>query len=209
MALLWAEEQGLRATRWVLPSFEPPPPAAPPAPSPPPPDPALMAARLAEIEAEAAARGYALGELQGRAAGLAAAGEQAARVRAVLDALAAPLAAVDAELERVLVAMTLEAARRIAQQELAIEPARVAAVVRDAAAALGGVPRALRVHVAPEDYGALTEVLASEVSGSGWTLVADGDVLPGGCRVESEHARVNASLDARAAGLAHEILGCE
>ena len=207
MALLWAEEQGLRATRWVLPSFEPPPMAAPAAPSPPPPDPALMAARLAEIEAEAAARGYALGELQGRAAGLAAAGEQAARVRAVLDALATPLAALDAELERVLVAMTLEAARRIAQQELAIEPARVAAVVRDAAAALGGVPRALRVHVAPEDYGALTEVLASEVSGSGWTLVADGDVLPGGCRVESEHARVNASLDARAAGLAHELLG--
>ncbi|MDP3858031.1 MAG: FliH/SctL family protein [Stagnimonas sp.] len=203
MALLWAEEQGLSAKRWQLPSFE-----LPPAP-PPPPDAAATAARMAEIEAEAAARGYALGELQGRAAGLAAAEAQAARVRAVLDALATPLSVLDAELERVLIAMTLEAARRIAQQELAVEPARVAAVVRDAAAALGSVPRALRVHVAPEDYGALTEVLSSEISGAGWSLVADGDVLPGGCRVSSEHATVNASLDARAAGLAHELLGAE
>ena len=203
MALLWAEEQGLSAKRWQLPSFELPPR------SPPPPDAAATAARMAEIEAEAAARGYALGELQGRAAGLAAAEAQAARVRAVLDALATPLSVLDAELERVLIAMTLEAARRIAQQELSVEPARVAAVVRDAAAALGSVPRALRVHVAPEDYGALTEVLSSEISGAGWSLVADGDVLPGGCRVSSEHATVNASLDARAAGLAHELLGTE
>lgn len=206
MALLWGEEQGQRAARWSMPSFELPKPAPPP---PPPPDPAVAAARLAEIEAEAAARGYAIGEMQGRAAGLAAAAAQAEKVRAILDALATPLAALDGELERVLVAMTLEAARRIAQQELAVEPARVAAVVRDAAAALGSTPRALRVHVAPEDYGALTEVLSSEVSGAGWSLIADGDVLPGGCRVSSEHATVNASLDARAAGLAHELLGAE
>lgn len=203
MSELWTSEHGARATRWVLPSFEAP------KPPPPMPDPTATAARLAELEAEAAARGFALGEIQGRAAGLAAAEAQAARVRAVLDALAMPLGALDAELERVLVAMTLEAARRIAQQELSVEPARVAAVVRDAAAALGSVPRALRVHVAPEDYGALTEVLSSEISGAGWSLVADGDVLPGGCRVSSEHATVNASLDARAAGLAHELLGNE
>ena len=40
MALLWAEEQGLRATRWVLPSFEPPP-VVPSPPSTPAPDPAV------------------------------------------------------------------------------------------------------------------------------------------------------------------------
>ena len=62
-------------------------------------------------------------------------------LRAVLDALAKPLIAVDAEMERVLVALTLEAARRIAQQELNLDPAKVAAVVRDAVASLGDMLR--------------------------------------------------------------------
>ena len=131
----------------------------------------------------------------------------AEQLRAMLDALAKPLIAVDTEMERVLVALTLEAARRIAQQELNLDPTKVAAVVRDAVAGLGAGARRVAVYVNPNDYAALSEALADQVSSpEGWRLVADPEVLPGGCHVESEQASVVASLDARAAGLAHTLL---
>jgi len=115
--------------------------------------------------------------------------------------------AVDAELERVLVALTLEAARRIAQQELNLDPAKVAAVVRDAVSGLGNGARGVAVFVHPDDYAALEQALADQLErAEGWRLVADPEVLPGGCRVESEQASVVSSLDARAAGLAHTLL---
>ena len=61
--------------------------------------------------------------------------------------------------------------------------------------------------ISPDDYAALSEALAAQMqSEAGWRLVADPEVLSGGCRVESEQASVVASLDARAAGLAHALL---
>lgn len=209
MSTLWSAAHSEGATRWAKPVFDLPPAAVPL-------DAALEAAqaqaRRVADEAEAQARGFASGHAAGFAQGLAegrnAAETLAETLRAMLAGLAQPAAVVDAELERVLVALTLEAARRIAQQELALDPAKVACVVRDAVASLGHGARAVAVFVHPDDYAALAEVLGQEMrSSEGWRLVADPEVLPGGCRVESEQASVVASLDARAAGLAHALLG--
>lgn len=201
MSTLWSDEHARQATRWAKPIFDEQPSAAGL-------DFGAQQARCAELEAAAEARGYAVGHAAGLAAGGAHAAQIAQQIKTTLDALSQPLAMVDAELERVLVALALEAARRIAQQELHLEPAKVAAVVRDAVASLGSGARAVTVYVHPDDYAALMEALADSLHGSEpWRLVADPEVLPGGCRVESEQASVVASLDARAAGLAHTLLG--
>lgn len=204
MSTLWSEESSRTATRWAKPAFDAPRIIRQD-------DAALQLARSTAAEAEAQARGFAIGRAAGMADGMATAELLVEQLRTVLDALATPLAAVDAELERVLVALTLEAARRIAQQELNLDPAKVAAVVRDAVSGLGAGARSVAVYVNPDDYAALAEVLADQTrsdpeAGPGWRLVADPEVLPGGCRVESEQASVVASLDARAAGLAHTLL---
>ncbi len=200
MTALWTEDYSRSATRWAKPVFDQPRTTRAD-------DTAAHIARLATAEAEAQARGFSIGHAAGIAEGRHAAGQLLDQLRGTLDALARPMAAMDAELERVLVALTLEAARRIAQQELNLEPAKVAAVVRDAVAGLGSGARSVAVFVNPNDYAALAEVLEEQVSSpEGWRLVADPEVLPGGCRVESEQASVVASLDARAAGLAHTLL---
>jgi len=200
MTTLWSEERSATATRWHKPVFDLPPVSRADEAS-------VQQARAAAAEAEAQARGYAIGHAAGRADGMATAELLVAQLRQTLAALARPLTVVDAELERVLVALTLEAARRIAQQELHLDPAKVAAVVRDAVASLGAGARDVAVFVHPDDYAALSEALAAQMqSEAGWRLVADPEVLSGGCRVESEQASVVASLDARAAGLAHALL---
>lgn len=197
MTALWTDAHSRGATRWAKPAFDAPRQSRPDD----------LSAHLAAAEAEAQTRGFAIGRATGLAEGRAIAEGLAEQLRAVLNALATPLIAVDAEMERVLVALTLEAARRIAQQELNLDPTKVAAVVRDAVAGLGAGARRVAVYVNPNDYAALSEVLADQVNSTeGWRLVADPEVLPGGCHVESEQASVVASLDARAAGLAHTLL---
>jgi len=206
MSALWSDASARDATRWAKPSFDLPRPAPIPVVSRQD-EMAQQAARLAAAEMEAQARGFAAGRAAGMAEGMAAAAGLVEQLRCTLDALAAPLSAVDAELERVLVALTLEAARRIAQQELNLDPAKVAAVVRDAVSGLGNGARGVAVFVHPDDYAALEQALADQLErAEGWRLVADPEVLPGGCRVESEQASVVSSLDARAAGLAHTLL---
>lgn len=200
MTTLWTLENSSTATRWAKPAFDVPRSGRVE-------DASQQQARVQQAEADAQARGFAVGRAAGLADGRAAAERLALQLRSVLGSLAKPLAIADAETERILVALTLEAARRIAQQELNLDPAKVAAVVRDAVASLGSAPRNVAVFVNPDDYAALAEVLAEETrSAEGWRLVADPEVLAGGCRVESEQASVVASLDARAAGLAHTLL---
>jgi len=200
MSVLWNEEHSRQATRWAKPMFDLPR-ATRPA------DAHAQQAQLADVQEQARMQGFALGRAAGMADGRAEIERLRSRLQATLDALAKPMATVDAEVERVLVAVTLEAARRIAQQELHLEPAKVAAVVRDAVAGLGSSARAVAVFVNPDDYAALATALANEMQGGeGWRLVADPEVLGGGCRVESEQASVVSSLDARAAGLAHTLL---
>ena len=203
MSALWTEAHSRAAIRWAKPVFDlPRPPAAPPLP-----DLAQQLAQLVAVEADAQAAGFATGHAAGLAEGRQMAADTATRLRSTLDALAKPLAVVDAELERVLVALTLEAARRIAQQELNLDPAKVAAVVRDAVTSLGNGASGIAVYVHPDDYAALSDALGFEMeTANAWRLVADPEVLPGGCRVQSEQASVVASLDARAAGLAHTLL---
>ncbi len=200
MTTLWTDERSRTATAWAKPAFDTPRSGRID-------DAAAAQARATAAEAAGEARGYAAGHAAGLANGQITMALIAEQLRGVLAALARPMAAVDGEMERVLIALTLEAARRIAQQELNLDPAKVAAVVRDAVASLGVGPRNVAVYVNPDDYAALTEAMADEMrSAEGWRLVADPEVLPGGCRVESEQASVVASLDARAAGLAHTLL---
>lgn len=200
MSLAWTEENRRGAQLWATPIFDPVRSRSV--------DPAEHLARLATLEAEAQARGFAAGRAAGLAEGRALIGELAQQVKGLCISLAQPLAVLDAETERLLVALTLEAARRIAQQELHLDPTKVAAVVRDAVCALGGGARGVAVYVHPDDYAALATALEGEMQGAeGWRLVADPELLPGGCRVDSEQASVVSSLDARAAGLAHSVLG--
>lgn len=200
MTTLWTTENSSTATRWAKPAFDVPRSGRAE-------DASQQQARAQQAEADAQTRGFAVGRAAGLADGRAAAERLAIQLRNVLGSLARPLAIADADTERILVALTLEAARRIAQQELNLDPAKVAAVVRDAVASLGNAPRNVAVFVHPDDYAALAEVLAEDTrSSEGWRLVADPEVLAGGCRVESEQASVVASLDARAAGLAHTLL---
>lgn len=166
---------------------------------------------IEDIEAaahrEGQERGYEEGYAQGLAAGRANVKAQAARLQALLDHLAHPLSELDAKTEQALLALMLELARRLVQQELATDPLRMLAIVRDAVSHLSGPAKNLRVKLNPEDLRVVSEHLDAPTGEEVWVLVSDRQLMQGDCIVESESARVDARLDTRQAQLAQRLLG--
>ena len=165
------------------------------------------AQQLDEMEAAAYQEGFARGHGEGYAAGLQQARNEAARLRDLVVHLARPLAQIDEEVERTLVAMTVEVARRLVQQELEMDPTRVLGVVREAIGALDGAGRELRVMAHPDDAALLQEHLVAPPEASSLRVIADRSLVRGDCRVSSEFAQVDARLDTRQANLAQSIMG--
>lgn len=165
---------------------------------------------LEDIEAaayrEGQERGYGDGHAQGLAEGRAEIEAQTARLRALLDHLTHPMSEVDAQIEQALVALMLELARRLVQQELATDPAKMLAIVRDAVGHLSGPAKDLRVRLHPDDLRVVSEHLDAATGDEGWVLVPDRQLMQGDCIVESESARVDARLDTRQAQLAQRLL---
>lgn len=197
--ILSGEAFAAQAATWTLPSFDDalrrearPPPSA---------------AQIESVEAAAAREGHARGLAEGRAQGLAEVRAEAARLRALIEHLSAPLAEVDTKTEQALVALMLELARRLVQQELAADPAKVLGVVRDAIAHLAQPVRTPRVRLHPDDARIVAEHLREEPETGEWQIVPDRQLMPGDCIVESESARVDARLDTRQAQLAQRLLG--
>ncbi|WP_165797301.1 FliH/SctL family protein [Solimonas fluminis] len=165
------------------------------------------AQQLDEMEAAAYQDGFARGHGEGYAAGVQQARAEAARLRELVAHLARPLAQIDEEVERTLVAMTVEVARRLVQQELELDPARVLGVVREAIGALDGAGRELRVMAHPEDAKLLQEHLVAPPEVNSLRVIADPSLMRGDCRVASEFAQVDARLDTRQANLAQSLIG--
>lgn len=198
-SILSGDSHGSQAAPWSLPSFD----AMLRARSAPPPS----AKQLEELEAEAAREGHARGYADGYAQGAAAARAEAKRLSSLLEYLAAPVADLDARTEQALVALMLELARRLVQQELAADPSKVLGIVRDAIAHLAQPARGLRIKLNPEDARVVAEHLEVEAREERWQIVADRQLMPGDCVVESDSARIDARLDTRQAQLAQRLLG--
>ncbi|MBL6750905.1 MAG: flagellar assembly protein FliH [Nevskia sp.] len=183
--------------RWQAPVFGV---AAARAPEPP------TAAQLEAIEAAAYEEGFARGRSEGLAAGVAEARAQALRLAALMDHMAQPLAALDAEVEGALTALALQIGRRLALHELATDPARVGAIVNKAIAALVAVPREVRVHLHPEDARLLKDSLVPPAEVGAWRIVPDAVLGRGDCRICGETGWVDATIETRAAGIAQALL---
>lgn len=188
--------------------LSPPGPAAAPAP-PPPPEPAITPALLEAAVQAAHDAGQALGREEGfeagRREGLAEleelrrrdAAEIGARVDAVAAAFQAQLDAVERQLAGALAGVAAEIARQVVRRELATRPALVEDVAREALAALVASARRVRVRVNPEDHRLLAGHAALELEAHDARLVEDPAVSRGGCVVDCDIARVDATIEAR------------
>lgn len=201
-AAYWSAETVGTVHRWDLPDFSPPPPPV---------IPPHTAEHFDELERTAYEDGYARGHADGNAQGY---GDGAARVRSaaacsrtLFEHAAKPLKALDADVERALVALALEVGRRLAQATLLQSPEAVAGVIQESLNALAQPARDARIHLHPADVALVKDTLTLPEDYAGWRLVADKELMRGDVLIATDSARVDARLDTREAAVAQAVLG--
>jgi flagellar assembly protein FliH len=125
----------------------------------------------------------------------------------VLQHLAQPLKALDAEVEEELLLLALAVGQQLTRRELQADPAQIVAVVRECLEQLPLGARDVRVQLHPEDAACVRERLAAPTEQRAWTLVDDPTLARGGCIVLSDVSKIDARLESRLNAIAATALG--
>lgn len=135
---------------------------------------------------------------------------QRERVEAVLNTLARPLNSMDEQTELALVQLALSVAKQIIRRELRSAPGQIIAVVREAVQLLPMSRQTIRVYLHPEDAALVREVFALDAGGEHtWHVFDDPSQSRGGCRVLTDDATVDASIEGRIAAVFAHVMGGE
>ncbi len=185
-----------RLTRWSLPVFDAPADAAPP-----------TAQAIEDIEAAAYEEGKRRGYEDGVQAGREDMRREAARLRALIEQIARPLAQLDEDVERALVDLACALARKLVDESLQCEPQHVVTLARTALAALPPDLRDIRLYAHPDDAALLREQLQPPPEAQQFRVLDDAQLQRGDCRVQTESSYLDARLDTRLALAAAALAG--
>ncbi|UVE16374.1 flagellar assembly protein FliH [Pseudomonas sp. LS44] len=158
---------------------------------------------LEAIRQDAYNEGLATGEKDGFRAGQLRAKQEAdvalaaklGSLESVMQQLFEPIAEQDLELERMLVNLVSHMARQVIQRELVSDSSQIRHVLREALKLLPMGAGNIRIHINPQDF-AVVKALRDRHEES-WRILEDEALLPGGCRIETEHSRIDASIETR------------
>ncbi|MGA5483885.1 flagellar assembly protein FliH [Pseudomonas siliginis] len=197
---------------WALPSFDPPKPEPEPEPEPEPPEmeevpleevQPLTLEELESIRQEAYNEGFAIGEKEGfhsttlkvRQEAETALAAKISSLELLMANLFEPIAEQDTQIEKSLVDLVQHITKQVIKRELAIDSTQIEHVMRDALKLLPLGVENVRLYVNPQDFAQVKAL--RERHEETWRIVEDESLLPGGCRVETEHSRIDASVESR------------
>lgn len=170
---------------------------------------------LEEVEAvrqDAYNEGFSTGEKDGFHAGqLRAAQEAEAELKPRLRALESlmqqlfdPISAQDQAIEHMLLDLVCMISKEVIQRELKIDSAQIGRALREAMKLLPLDDGQVRIHVNPQDFAAIRDL--RDRHAENWRILEDDELLPGGCRVETLHSQIDASIETRMHTLVQQLL---
>lgn len=169
-------------------------------------DHAARQAQLAELEREAFAKGFAQGEKAGQEAADQRSEAMVRRLTQTLQELTDLRARMIHQTERQMVQLSLAVARRVVHREVSLDPDLLVAMARVALDRLGEAAK-ITVRLNPDDYQLTGASRTAQLNASNVTVVADGRIPRGGCRVESDLGILDAGIDAQIHEIAQALLG--
>jgi len=171
------------------------------------------AGQIEQMHREAYEEGFESGRGAGYAEGLERGAAEQRRRAEVLDGvlreLTAPLAELDEEMVESVGELALLIARHLVRRELKATPGEVVGVVRETLRHLPVATRGTTIHLNPEDVDIVRNALALGDDAGNWRLEPDPLVTRGGCTVETETSRIDASVETRLAQIASKMFGGE
>jgi|GEM_PF-1623553 len=174
-----------------------------PAPEPAEVAPVIDEQELKALRDKAYQEGFAKGEREGFIQG-----EQKAQLEAkqaldkrlsslqnLMQALFEPIAGQERQIESALLSLLQPLAREVIRRELRMDSSQILPLLREALSLLPMGADKLHLWVSAEDFETLKAF--RDHHNEHWRICEDPDLLPGGFRLESEHSRIDASIESR------------
>jgi len=163
----------------------------------------LTVEELEAIRQDAYNEGFATGEKDGFHAGQLKARQEADMALAVkiagleqlMTQLFEPIAGQDQQLEEAMIALLGQMVRQVIQRELVSDSSQIRQVLSEALKLLPMGAGNIRIHLNPQDFELIKAL--RERHEENWRILEDASLLPGGCRVESELSRIDATVETR------------
>ncbi|MDQ0982317.1 flagellar assembly protein FliH [Pseudomonas synxantha] len=167
---------------------------------------------LEAIRQEAYNEGFAAGEKDGfrsttlkvRQEAEAALATQLASLERLMGNLFDPIAEQDTQLEKSMVGLVQHITRQVIQRELVLDSSQIESVMREALKLLPLGVGNVRLYINPQDFEQVKAL--RERHEETWRIVEDAALLPGGCRVETEHSRIDATVETRISQIMDKLL---
>lgn len=151
------------------------------------------ASQLEQIHQQAREEGYQAGYAEGRQQATA----QSQQLGRLLDALNQELQQVDQQIAHDLLDLALEIAKQMVHQTLKANPEVLLNVVRDAIGSLPHFNQSAHLVLHPADAQLVRDGMGEQLNHSGWKIFEDSKMERGGCRVETAHSQIDATLATR------------
>jgi flagellar assembly protein FliH len=135
--------------------------------------------------------------------------KKAAEFTHLMEALSEPFKALDEEVERELVKLSIGIASQIIRREIKLDPGQVIAAVRDAINILPLSSQRINLYLHPEDAELVRSVLSVDEMSPSWSVIEDPLITRGGCKVDTDVSHVNATVENRLAAVIATTLGGE
>lgn len=210
--------------RWALPSFDPEEPEPEPLPEPEPepvyieevPVEAVTPLTVEEVEAirqDAYNEGFQIGERDGFHAGQLKARQEAEvalsakleQLEALMGHLLEPIAAQDERIEDALVVLVRHLTEQVICRELKEDSSQLRSLLQQALKLLPMGASNIRIYVNPSDFELIKELRTRHEES--WRILEDDQLMPGGCRIETEHSFIDASVETRLAQALVQLQG--
>ena len=155
------------------------------------------AAELELIRQQAYDEGCAQGHDAGYAAGVHQARAEAAQIHTLLQNLQNALNQLDEQLAQSLLELSLEIARKMVGENLQAKPEVILKIVSDAIGSLPHFNQNAHLILHSDDAELVRKQMGEQLSQAGWKIFTDAQIQRGGCRLETSHSQVDATLEER------------
>ncbi len=135
--------------------------------------------------------------------------KKAAEFASLIESLCDPFKALDEEVERELVKLSIAIATQIIRREIKLDPGQVIASVRAAINVLPLSSQKIQLYLHPEDAELVRSALSLDEMSTAWGVVEDPLITRGGCKVDTDISHVNATVENRLAAVIATLLGGE
>ena len=165
-------------------------------------------AQLEQIQLQAHEEGFNAGHAKGYAEGYAEGAQkaqdeaqkaqgEAQRLAEMIGALENELQQIDQQVAQNLLNLALEIAKQMLQQTLKVKPDLLLGVVRKAISELPHFNQHAHLILHPTDAELVRTSMGEQLNHTGWKIFEDAQVERGGCRVETAHSQIDATLATR------------